>query len=464
MLNRSRILFSRLAAALLLAGALCAAPGNRTALDEYVAKPDPAYKFELVSTIPGNGYTSYVIDMTSQIWLTEKEVDRPLWKHWLTITKPDKATGPTAMLFIGGGNNTSAAPTKADQMSSSIAVATNTIVAELRMVPNQPLVFAGETRKRREDEIIAYTWDKFMRTGDTKWPLRLPMTKAAVRAMDTITAFAASPACGNLKVDRFVVAGGSKRGWTTWTTAAVDKRVVAFMPMVIDLLNMEKSMIHHYRAYGFWAPAIHDYVESNVMDWVGRPEFKALMKLVEPYEYRKRYTMPKYIVNAAGDQFFLPDSSQFYFDDLPGEKYLRYVPNTDHSLRNSDAVQTVTAFYQSILQGAPRPKFTWKIGKDGAIRVQSITAPTEVKLWQATNPKARDFRLQTIGPAYKSTVLTGKGGVYTAKLPAPPSGFTAYFIEMTYPGPGKFNYKFTTGVKVVPDRYVAPAPKPSPGM
>ncbi|MEN6605081.1 MAG: PhoPQ-activated protein PqaA family protein, partial [Bryobacteraceae bacterium] len=229
---------------------------------------------------------------------------------------------------------------------------------------------------------------------------------------------------------------------------------------VIDLLNMEKSMTHHYRAYGFWAPAIRDYVESNVMDWVGRPEFKALMKLVEPYESRERYTMPKYIVNAAGDQFFLPDSSQFYFDDLPGEKYLRYVPNTDHSLRNSDAVQTVTAFYQSVLQGTPRPKFTWKIEKNGTIRARTITAPAEVKLWQATNPKARDFRLQTIGPAYKSTVLTGKGGVYTAKLPAPPSGWTAYFIEMTYPGPGKFNYKFTTGVKVVPDKYVAPAPKP----
>ena len=43
--------------------------------------------------------------------------------------------------------------------------------------------------------------------------------------------------------------------------------------------------------------------------------------------------MPKFMVYAAGDQFFLPDSSRFYFDDLKGEKYLRYVPNTDHSLR-----------------------------------------------------------------------------------------------------------------------------------
>jgi PhoPQ-activated pathogenicity-related protein len=453
---------ARFAAALVVAGALCAAPGGRTTLEDYVAKPDPAFRFELVGTIPGDGYTSYVLDMTSQTWRTEKEVDRTLWKHWVTVTKPDKVSSSTALLFIGGGNNSSGAPTKVDRMVSSIAKATNTAVAELRMIPNQPLVFAGETRKRQEDEIVAYTWDKFLRTGDANWPLRLPMTKAAVRAMDAVTAFMASAAGGNVKVDRFAVAGASKRGWTTWTTAAVDKRVVAIIPLVIDVLNMEKSMIHHYRAYGFWAPSVKDYVEAGIMDWMGKPEFRALMKLVEPYEYRQRYTMPKYMVNAAGDQFFLPDSSQFYFNDLPGEKYLRYIPNTDHSLRNSDAVETMISFYQSVLEGTPRPKFTWKIEKNGTIRVQSATAPAEVKLWQATNPKARDFRLEAVGPIYKSTVLSGKGGTYTAKLDAPPEGFTAYFIEMTYPGPGKRNFKFTTGVKVVPDKYAAEAPKPKP--
>lgn len=34
-----------------------------------------------------------------------------------------------------------------------------------------------------------------------------------------------------------MVAGGSKRGWTTWTTAAVDKRVFAAIPIVMDMLD-----------------------------------------------------------------------------------------------------------------------------------------------------------------------------------------------------------------------------------
>ena len=78
------------------------------------------------------------------------------------------------------------------------------------------------------------------------------MTKAVVRAMDTVTAFCASPGRrAHAQVDKFVVSGASKRGWTTWTTAAVDRRVVAIVPIVIDVLNVEPSFDHHCRAYGF---------------------------------------------------------------------------------------------------------------------------------------------------------------------------------------------------------------------
>lgn len=423
-----------------------------TPLDKYVAAPDTNYSFRLVNTNPGKGFTTYVLEMTSQAWLTTNEVDRPIWKHWMSIVKPDTVTSSKSLLFIGGGKNGGEPPKDPDANLAKIAVATKSVVTELKMIPNQPLVFAGETDGRVEDSLIAYTWDKFLRTGDPKWPARLPMTKAAVRAMDTVIAFCGGSEAGNVTVDKFVVAGGSKRGWTTWTTAAVDKRVVAILPIVIDLLNIVPSMMHHYAAYGFWAPAIRDYEEFKIMDWNGTPEYAALMKIVEPYEYRDRLTMPKFIINAAGDQFFLPDSSQFYFNDLPGVKYLRYVPNADHSLRGSDAYSTLLACYSAVLSNDPLPQFGWTLEKDGSIRVTAKDKPTEVKLWQATNPEARDFRLETLGPKYQSTTLTDQGNsVYLAKVPEPAKGWTAFFVELTFPSRSEAPFKFTTQVRVVPE-------------
>jgi len=280
--------------------------------------------------------------------------------------------------------------------------------------------------------------------------------------MDTVTSFLAGEEGGGHKVDRFVVAGGSKRGWTTWTTAAVDKRVVGIAPIVIDLLNIKPSFIHHYRAYGFWAPAVKDYFREGIMDRMNDPRFDELLSIVEPYSYRDRYTMPKLLLNSAGDQFFLPDSSQFYFDDLPGEKHLRYVPNSDHSLRKTDAMESLIAFYHALLTDAARPEFSWRFEADGAMRVETPTRPAAVKLWKATNPRHRDFRLESVGPIYESVPLApDSDGAYIARVPEPGEGWTAFFVELTYPsGLEKFPFKFTTAVRVLPDRYEYAAPVP----
>ena len=435
--------------------------GADTALDRYVKKPDPSYRYNLVSSTPGDGYTTYVIDLTSQTWRQPSEVDRTVWKHWLTIVKPDGVTSRTGFLFITGGSTKDKAPAKAAQSYIENALTTHSVVAELQDVPNEPVQFAGESHTRNEDGIIAYTWMKYMKTGDETWPLRLPMTKAAVRAMDTITSFMATPQAGALPVDRFVVSGGSKRGWTTWTTAAVDKRVVAIVPASIDLLNLEKSFDHHYRVYGFFAPAVKDYVEEGVMDQTGTPEYRKLLEIEEPYNYRDRLTMPKFMIQGAGDQFFLPDSSRFYFDDLKGEKYLRYIPNTDHGLKGTDALESSLAFYQAFLNGTPRPRFSWTFEADGSIRVVARDKPAVAKLWQATNPDARDFRLMTIGPAYRGEELRDQGGgVYIGLVPKPEKGWTAYFVELTWPGGGKYPFKFTTAVRVIPDTEPFPSYQP----
>jgi PhoPQ-activated pathogenicity-related protein len=454
---------------LALACALVAQPASpfkhQTALDRYVAAPDPNYKWELSNTIEGKGYKAYVIELTSQGWRNEKEVDRTVWKHWLTIIRPETVKYSTGFLFITGGSNKAGAPKTPDIMLTQTALDTGAVVAELKQVPNQPLTFPDDGKPRNEDGIIAYTWDKFLKGGDENWPLRLPMTKSAVKAMDTITAFGKAPNGGDYNVGKFVVSGGSKRGWTAWTTAAVDKRVEAVLPIVIDILNIEANFQHHYRAYGFFAPSVKDYVERGLMDWDGTKEYRALMQIEEPYQYRDRLTMPKYIVNAAGDQFFVPDSSQFYWNDLKGEKLLRYVPNADHGMGGSDVNKSLTSYFDLILRGAKRPEYSWKVLPNGDIHVAAKEEPSEVKVWMAVNPEARDFRVEKVGRIYKETPLAPvKKGEWIAKAPVIEKGYAAYFVELTFPTGGKYPLKVTTQVKVMPDTYAAGPYKPEKPM
>jgi PhoPQ-activated pathogenicity-related protein len=424
--------------------------GMETEADDYIAKPDSSYAWKLIKTGKGPGFTAYLVDLTSQTWRTTEEVNRPLWKHWLIVIRPDKVKYDTAFLVIAGGGNGGDPPDPTKSPAAMIATATNSVTAELKMIPNQPLIFCNDGKQRSEDDLIAYTWDKYMTTGDPTWLARFPMVKSAVRAMDTIEALLASDEGGKVKVDKFVVGGASKRGWTTWLAGAVDKRVVAIVPIVIDVLNCVKSLAHHYAAYGFWAPAIDDYENHKILARLDSPELANLFKLVDPYSYRHRLTMPKYIVTASGDQFFLPDSSQFYFDELQGEKYLGTVPNVDHGAKNRDVIMSIVAFYRSILDGKPRPQFNWQFESEGAVRIQCKQQPLKATLWTATNPEARDFRVESLGRKYKATVLQNNGGEYLAKVEKPAKGWTAYFVELTYLLDGR-PWKVTTPVRVIPD-------------
>lgn len=427
------------------------APGTST-LTDYVRKPDPAFRWEVVKTIEGNPATTYVVKLTSQRWLTEAEVDRPLWEHWLTIVKPKGVTAKTAFLFIGGGDNGKAPPDHPDDLILQIAEASQTVVAELKMVPNQPLIFHGDGVPREEDDLIGYAWDQYLKTGDSKWLPRLPMVKSAVRAMDCVQEFMKKDNQQPLAVEKFVVAGGSKRGWTTWMTGVADPRVTAIVPIVIDVVNVSESMKHHAAVYGFWTEAIGDYFRHGITRRWQDPRMREIHLAVDPYYHLDRLKLPKFMVNAAGDEFFCPDSSQFYFDALPGEKHLRYVPNADHSLEGTDALKSIIAFYQLVVEGRPRPEFSWTFEPDGSIRVATKEPPRRVRLWQATNPKARDFRLETLGKAYQSTRLEPQGdGVYVGRIDPPAKGWTAFFVEMTYDVGARFPLKFTTAVRVLPD-------------
>jgi PhoPQ-activated pathogenicity-related protein len=445
---RPAAMCAALAVAVLCGASLLSA--GETALDRYVAKPDATYSWKVVRTTVGGGATQFVVDLKSQTWRNAKEVNRPVWQHWLTVVTPAKPASKIAFLFITGGSNGDGPPKKAEL--GLIATLTNSVVAELKMVPNEPLVFDHDGVERKEDDLIAYTWDKFLKGGDDFWPARLPMVKSAVRAMDCVQELLKSEQGGKIEVDKFVVAGGSKRGWTTWCTAAVDKRVAAIMPLSIDCLNSAASMQHHVAVYGFYTEAVGDYYRHKITARGRDPRMKLLNDIEDPYSYRERFTMPKFIIGGSGDQYFCPDSSQFYYADLPEEKLIRYIPNADHSLKGSDARDSVVAYYWTVVTGTPRPKYSWTFEHDGSIDVRTSDRPRAVTLWQATNPKARDFRLMTIGKAFQAHPLKDLGGGhYVGQIESPKQGWTASFVELTFDVGAPFPLKVTTAVRVTPD-------------
>src|SRR5262249_23490546 len=129
----------------------------------------------------------------------------------------------------------------------------NAPVAFLYDIPNQPLL--GD---KKEDALIAETFVRYLESKDESWPLLFPMVNSLVKAMDALQAFAQRE--WNFIIRYFVVSGGSKRGWTTWPTGAVEPRVKAIAPLVIDTLNMKAQMPYQLKSYGKYSEMIGDYV------------------------------------------------------------------------------------------------------------------------------------------------------------------------------------------------------------
>ncbi len=420
------------------------------ALDDFVAD-DSNFEYELVWEKSGPGATTWLLDVTSQKWRTEDEVDRTTWRHDVTISVPNNANTSTALVLINGGDNSGSPPEKTDDDVTTmelVAGLVRTPVISISQIPNQPLTIYGEGEDMVEDDLVASSWHKAIETGDPTWSAYFPMTRSVVRSIDAVQDFMDER---DDPIEDFVLTGFSKRGATTYLATAADPRVVAMAPGVFDFLNFRPQARHHLDVYGEPAPAVADYAEYDLLERVEDPEAQILLDTSDPYAYRDRFTMPKLIMASTGDQFFLPDAMRFYIDDLPGETLVRYVPNSGHGLTPPgedllDTIDPLVAWYKAVVAEDARPTLSWT-HDDGELTLTASPTPDNVEMWSATNPEARNFRMDVVGAIWESTELSANGsGEYTAQVDAPSEGYSAYVIEAAF---GQQLY--TTQVYVTPD-------------
>ena len=425
-------------------------------MEEYVRTADPAFRYNIEETFTGEGWTEYRVKMVSGTWLTKQEVNHPEWWHWVTIVVPNEVTETEALMVIGGGSTEDEKPQAANELLVQAAVGTKSIIAEISNIPFQPLNYVNDEKDDRfEDDLIAYGWRQYLEGGakdeDVEWLAHIPMTRAVVRAMDVVQEISADL---NKPVDSFVVAGASKRGWATWTTAIVDDRVIAIIPVVIDVLNVESSFNHHWRCYGAWSPAINDYINEGIMDWTGSKEYARLLELVEPYSFIDQLTLPKFLINATGDEFFITDSWQFYWNDLVGDKYIQYVPNANHGLNGTYNMGSLVAFYNAVITESAIPKVDWSVSADSIYIEVLSDVNYKVTKWEAVNENARDFRVPVIGKVWKDLELSKTpDNQYAIHFSAPENGYKAGLLEIVFDSGTEVPFTFTTGTVVTPNTY-----------
>jgi PhoPQ-activated pathogenicity-related protein len=403
---------------LTLAGLLPAlAPrAARADLDAYLAKPEPAYRWEKRGEEKRDGCTIYDLHLVSQTWQGME------WEHRLQIFRPDKLIYPDfcALYNTGGGGSESNT-----RLGIRAATATGTVCATVYGIPKQPL-YDGKV----EDELVVYTWLKYLETGDESWPLHFPMAKAVLKAMDAIQAFTKENR--QPSIDRFLVFGASKRGWTSWLVGASrDLRVKAIAPMVIDVLNVAKQAAHQRESYGTFSEQVDDYTKMGIPEKLATPAGRRLLELEDPYSYRERLTLPKLIILGTNDRYWTQDALNLYWDDLKGPKWVLYLPNSGHGMEDRDRLfATLGAFVRRMAGGGKWPKLRWSYAKkDGGVelRLTSDIRPKEARLFSVQAP-TRDFRESRW--SYTAMEPAGKG--FKARYGAPPLGFAAIFGEAVY--------------------------------
>lgn len=423
---RHRVAWTLCLALCLFVHAGYALADSQNLLLRYVRTPDQSYAWKRIGD--KDGFVE--LELTSQRWRAIP------WTHSLLVFgQPDVPPDAPAFIFLTGGS------TKSEDLEAikQVAQRAHVIVALLTRVPNQPL-FDG----KKEDSLLAYSFDQFAKTGEADWPVLFPMVKSIVRAMDALTDFTHGSA------RRFVISGASKRGWISYLCAGVDARVVAIAPRVFEMINIRAQAEWQKKVYGKQSEKLRDFTDLGLVDRLfAEPKVAQLTRWIDPYEYRGSIKVPKLVLLGTNDPYWVVDSARWYWADLQGPKWLVQYPNLGHNL-GASAIETIGSWAEYLGRKLEFPQLSWRLTRQGdkaEYRVSSSVAPDAAELWKAC-ALTRDLRE---APWVSEKVNVAPGNRIETYLAPPATGYCAYVIGAKFKAPSGTPFTLSTEAVVLPE-------------
>ena len=364
---------------------------------------DSSWEIKKSSIDENTGMTTISLLVNSITWPKNNNFitsNHPHWVHRVYIHIPKNTNKNTALLHIGNGllYPTTEHP---DSLSSldfaKIAQDTNSVVIEVRDIPNQFLAFTEkhddkvtEIKAKREDDLFMYTWAKYLSNPEKHayMPLHIAMAKATIRTMSACQDFLLKQ--NDITINEFVLSGFSKRGWATWLVAAFDSRVTAIIPTFSDFLDLNNLIVAMQK------PENSKYIASGIVQffkpYLSTTEMQNLINLVDPLGYQQFISMPKYIISTANDKFVPPEINQNYLNSIE-EKNLKMFYNTGHYINNSNSAlltSAIQSFYGACISGKKLPSVQYSF--DGkVIKLISKDATPKKVFFYTLKSETNDF-------------------------------------------------------------------------
>jgi len=111
--------------------------------------------------------------------------------------------------------------------------------------------------------------------------------------------------------------------------------VIGIAPMVIVMLNMGPQGPNQLDVWGRYSEQIDDYVNRGLMERAKTSPGSQLWKMVDPYSFRDRLTMPKLLINGTNDRYWTLNALDLYWNELKEPKHLVELPNAGNGLESN---------------------------------------------------------------------------------------------------------------------------------